>query len=71
MILLNCSSFGIAHLFRKCWLHGSSFSEKAEDRNVVQCHTSEKRVYSEAAALRGWAFTVSEDFQNVSSMNFY
>lgn len=50
MILLNCSSFGIAHLFSKCWLHESS-SEKAEDRNVVRCHTSGKRNCSEAAAL--------------------
>ena len=67
MILLDCFSFEIAHFIflvslslpsqfvdPLCSLHGSS-SEKAEKRNVVQCHTSGKRSYSEAAALRGRA----------------
>lgn len=67
MILLDCFAFERAPFILLvslslpsqsvdplCWLHGSS-SENAENRNVVPCHTSGKRICSEAVALRGQA----------------
>lgn len=53
-----------------CWLHGS-YTEKAESRNVFQCHTSGKRSCSEAAVLRGQGILSSQRTFGLFSVNFY
>lgn len=52
------------------WLH-ESYTEKAESRNVFQCHTSGKRSCSEAAVLRGQGIPSSQRTFRLSSVNFY